>query len=138
MLGVVIDENQPEYERGDFLVRPIIGVDPDEGAVAVGEPSASGKPSASTCATPSPPRRICANRSGRGAALGDAGAAGALLFTCNGRGSRMFDAPPRRPGAGRRTWRADGGFFAAGEIGPVGGRNFIHGFTATMAVFARD
>ena len=62
--------------------------------------------------------------------------AGALLFTCNGRGSHMFPAPDHDArmldGA---TGRAPvGGFFCAGEIGPVGDRNFVHGFTATMAL----
>ena len=37
MLGIVIDENQPEYERGDFLVRPILGADPEAGPLALGE-----------------------------------------------------------------------------------------------------
>ena len=71
-------------------------------------------------------------------ALGVSGAAGALLFTCNGRGSHMFEIPDHDASAVEDALGAPaGGFFCAGEIGPVGGRNFLHGFTATIAVFPR-
>jgi small ligand-binding sensory domain FIST len=70
------------------------------------------------------------------AAVADGGAAGALLFTCNGRGRHMFEVPDHDAGAVQDVLGAPaGGFFCAGEIGPVGGRNFLHGFTATMAIF---
>ena len=69
-------------------------------------------------------------------ALGAEGAAGALLFSCNGRGSHMFDVPDHDAAALEDALGAPAaGFFCAGEIGPVGGRNFLHGFTATIAVF---
>jgi small ligand-binding sensory domain FIST len=60
----------------------------------------------------------------------------ALVFTCNGRGTRMFEEPHHDVGVladsiGRLP---TAGFFAAGEIGPVGGRNFLHGFTASIAL----
>jgi small ligand-binding sensory domain FIST len=64
--------------------------------------------------------------------------AGALLFTCNGRGRRMFDVPDHDAAlVGDLLGDAPvAGFFAAGELGPVGGKNFLHGFTASMALFA--
>ena len=63
--------------------------------------------------------------------------AGALLFTCNGRGSHMFSTPDHdAPALDRRAGAPAAGFFCAGEIGPVGDRNFVHGFTATMALLA--
>ena len=60
-----------------------------------------------------------------------------LLFSCNGRGRRFFGRPDHDAG---QVARATGdvplaGFFAQGELGPVGGRNFLHTFTASMAVF---
>jgi small ligand-binding sensory domain FIST len=62
--------------------------------------------------------------------------AGALLFTCNGRGSHMFGHPDHDASALDRAFGVPAaGFFCAGEIGPVGDRNFVHGFTATLAVF---
>jgi small ligand-binding sensory domain FIST len=75
----------------------------------------------------------------RRTALGGQSPAGALVFTCNGRGRGMF-------GVGDHDAEAIGdelddvptaGFFAAGEIGPVGGETFMHGFTATVALFPR-
>lgn len=63
---------------------------------------------------------------------------GALLFSCNGRGSRMFSTPNHDIGCVQTAFERAvpaAGFFAMGEIGPVGGRNFLHGFTASVAVF---
>ena len=140
LLGIVIDENQPEYERGDFLVRPIIGVDPATGAVAVGSSMRVGQTvriHVRDASSASDDLRDALST--RALALGDAGAAGTLVFSCNGRGSQMFDEPSHDAGLVADVLGAPaGGFFAAGEIGPVGGRNFLHGFTATMAVFPRD
>ncbi|MFI5123307.1 MAG: FIST N-terminal domain-containing protein [Vicinamibacteria bacterium] len=137
MLGIVIDENQPAYERGDFLVRPILGAEPESGTLALGERVRVGqtvrmhvRDGATADADLREALRIQAQ------ALGDDGAAGALLFTCNGRGSHMFDTPDHDALALEDAFGAPaGGFFCAGEIGPVGGRNFLHGFTATIAVF---
>jgi small ligand-binding sensory domain FIST len=63
--------------------------------------------------------------------------AGALIFTCNGRGSQMFQVPDHDASVLARALQGApaAGFFCAGEIGPVGNRSFVHGFTATMAVF---
>ena len=140
LLGVVIDENQPEYERGDFLVRPIIGVDPDKGAVAVASRMRIGQTVRIHVRDAySASEDLRESLGTRAIALGDAGAAGALVFSCNGRGSHMFDQPNHDAHVVSDVLGAPAaGFFAAGEIGPVGGRNFMHGFTATMAVFARD
>ena len=135
MLGIVIDENQPEYGRGDFLVRPIIGADPESGSdrdrrAGAGRPDGAHARSRRRVGRRGPARR--AARPGRGAR--HAPAAGVLLFTCNGRGSHMFEVPDHDASAIEDALGAPaGGFFCAGEIGPVGGRNFLHGFTATMA-----
>jgi small ligand-binding sensory domain FIST len=63
--------------------------------------------------------------------------AGALMFTCNGRGRGMFGTPDHDASALEEALSGApaAGFFCAGEIGPVGARNFLHGFTATVAVF---
>jgi small ligand-binding sensory domain FIST len=70
-------------------------------------------------------------------AMGDSPPAGAIVFSCNGRGSSMFGVPDHDAAAVQHELRGApaAGFFAAGEIGPVGGRSFLHGFTATVAVF---
>jgi small ligand-binding sensory domain FIST len=140
MLGLVIDENQPEYERGDFLVRPIIGADPDAGTLAIGERVSVGQTVRMHVRDGATADRDLRDALRAGAtAAGVDGAAGALLFTCNGRGSHMFDVPDHDAAALADALGSPAGcFFCAGEIGPVGGRNFLHGFTATIAVFPRS
>lgn len=141
MLGLVIDENQPDYVAGDFLVRPIVGADPEQGWVAIAEAVRVGQTARLHVRD-----EISADEDLRAALRTqatafdtDGGAAGALLFTCNGRGSHMFTLPDHDAGAIEDTLGVPaGGFFCAGEIGPVGGRNFLHGFTATIAVFPRE
>jgi small ligand-binding sensory domain FIST len=136
LLGVVIDENRPEHMRGDFLVRPIAAADRESGAIALGEQMRVGqtvrlhvRDAASADADLREALRDHAY------ALGSDGAAGALLFTCNGRGSNLFDVPDHDASAVDDALGVPAaGFFCAGEIGPVGGRNFLHGYTATMAV----
>jgi len=120
LLGLVVDPNKPEYERGDFLVRGILSADADTGAITVGERVRVGQ---------------AVRLQVRDAASADEDLAGALLFTCNGRGSHMFATPDHDAQLLDDATRAPvAGFFCAGEIGPVGDRNFVHGFTATMAL----
>ena len=67
------------------------------------------------------------------------GAEAALVFTCNGRGARLFGRPHHDASVVAETLDdpAAAGFFAAGEFGPVGGRNFVHGFTASVVLFGQ-
>jgi small ligand-binding sensory domain FIST len=138
LIGVVIDGGKPEYEQGDFLVRGVLGADPESGAVSVGAAVAPGQVvrlhvrDADSADTDF--RRELRLRS---AALGGAPPAGALMFSCNGRGRSMFgDADHDVSAVDAELGAAPAaGFFAAGEIGPVGGRSFLHAFTATVAVF---
>jgi len=140
MLGIVIDENKPEYERGDFLVRPIIAADGDAGTIALGERIRIGQTVRMHIRDgASADEDLRAALGAQAKALGSAQAAGALVFTCNGRGSHMFEIADHDATAIEDALGVPaGGFFCAGEIGPVGGRNFLHGFTATLAVFAAE
>jgi len=138
LLGVVIDGGKPEYRQGDFLVRALLGADPEDGTVAVGAPIEAG-----TVVRMHARDARSADRDLRAAlglrieALGGATPAGALVFTCNGRGRGMFGEPDHDALAldEELAGAPAAGFFAAGEIGPVGGDPFLHGFTATVAVF---
>ena len=140
LIGVVIDGGKPDYEQGDFLVRGVLGAESESGALVVG-----------TQVVPGQVVRLHA-RDARSAdedlhqalklrveALAGERPAGALVFTCNGRGSAMFGVPDHDVEAIEQELRGApaAGFFAAGEIGPVGGRSFLHGFTATLAVFPK-
>jgi small ligand-binding sensory domain FIST len=137
LIGIVIDENRPEYERGDFLVRGLLGVDEESGSIAVGERVRVGQTVRMQVrdgtSADEDLREALERMSGE---LGSA-PAGALIFTCNGRGSQMFQVPDHDASALDRALGGApaAGFFCAGEIGPVGARSFVHGFTATMAVF---
>jgi small ligand-binding sensory domain FIST len=137
LLGIVIDENRPEYERGDFLVRGLVDVDEESGSVTVGDLVRVGQTARLQVrdgASADEDLREVLMRQMREL---NAPPAGALVFTCNGRGVGMFGAPNHDAGALEDAFgnMPAAGFFCAGEIGPVGRRNFLHGFTATMAVF---
>jgi len=137
LLGIVIDENKPEYERGDFLVRPVVGADESTGAIATGERVRVGQTVRIQVRDPARADEDLRDALRiHSAAVGSDGAAGVLIFTCNGRGRNMFGVPDHDAGTVNDALGApSAGFFCAGEIGPVGGRNFLHGFTATMAIF---
>jgi small ligand-binding sensory domain FIST len=136
LAGLVIDENRSEYRRGDYLMRGLMGIDEENGALALGEPVRVGQTLRFHVRDArSADEDLRENLTG---ALEGERAAGALLFTCNGRGTNMF--PTRDHDAlavGELLGAGDAlaGFFCAGEIGPVGGKPFLHGFTATLAVF---
>jgi small ligand-binding sensory domain FIST len=137
-LGRAISEYRETFGRGDFLVRNVIGVDDDAKAIGVADYVKTGQ-------TVQFHLRDAATASEDLAALLDAqkageAAAGALLFSCNGRGSRLFNVAGHDIGVSRRSMPATpvAGFFAAGELGPVGGKNFIHGHTASFALFRAE
>ena len=139
LAGLVIDENQPDYERGDFLVRSIHGGDRDTGALIVGEQVRVGQTmrfQVRDARSADEDLRL-ALRAARDR-MGPDGPAGALLFSCNGRGTRMFGEADHDASAidEELSRIPTAGLFCNGEIGPVGGRSFLHGFTATMVLFS--
>ena len=131
-VGLVVDEHKAEFGRGDFLVRNLLGADESSGALAVGEQVSVGQ-------------TVQFHVRDAGAADEDlremltvVDADAALLFTCNGRGRHLFTVPDHDAGMVENLLGPIplAGAFCAGEIGPVGGRNFLHGFTASLALFA--
>jgi small ligand-binding sensory domain FIST len=139
LLGIVVERGQGDYQHGDFLVRSVLGGDPDTGTIAVGATIEEGQVvRVHARDAKSADRDLRDALALRRQALGSDAAAGALMFTCNGRGRGMFGVPDHDAAAlaGELGNVPTAGFFAAGEIGPVGGENFLHGFTATVAVFA--
>src|SRR4051794_12375451 len=137
LMGIVVEGNKPEYVQGDFLVRGLVGAAPASGKVAVAadvHPGQVVRLHARDAA--SADRDLREALSVRMTALGGRAPAGALLFSCNGRGRDMFSAPHHDADTVAELLGAPAaGFFAAGEIGPVGGEHFLHSFTATIAVF---
>jgi len=134
-VGRAISEYKDQFKRGDFLVRNVMSVDNDSGAVSVGDYVRTGQTirfhvrDAATATEDLGEMLAGVDRS--------PAPAGALLFSCNGRGTRLFGRPSHDVQAANRAMprTAIAGFFAAGELGPVAGQNFIHGHTASFALF---
>jgi small ligand-binding sensory domain FIST len=134
-LGIAVDEHRATFGRGDFLVRNLIGVDRESGALVTTEQVPVGTTVQfqvrDADAADDDLRALLAEASAGG--LAD----GALLFTCNGRGRRLFGEPDHDAEAVTEALRSDAvaGMFCAGEIGPVDDRSFVHGFTASIVLF---
>jgi len=138
LMGIVIDANKPDYVQGDFLVRGLVGADPETGQVAVAANVRPGQVVRLHARdAESADRDLREAASTHMIALGHRPPAGALVFSCNGRGRGMFGRADHDAEAlGHALGVPAAGCFAAGEIGPVGGSYFLHTFTATVAVFS--
>jgi small ligand-binding sensory domain FIST len=136
-VGRVINEYQEKFNRGDFLVRNVLGVDQDSGALAITDLIRVGQTIQFHVRDASTADEDLHALLQMDRAANEKKPQGALLFTCNGRGKRLFGEPHHDA----RTIQQEAGplplagFFAAGELGPVGGKNFIHGFTASVMLF---
>ena len=130
-LGIAIDEHLATFRQGDFLVRNLVGADRQARALAVDQRVAVG-----TTVQFQVRDADAADHDLRARLAGAAGD-GALLFTCNGRGERLFGVPDHDAAVVAAAVGSDAiaGMFCAGEVGPVGGRSFLHGFTASVVVF---
>lgn len=139
-IGIVVDEHLAEPGRGDFLIRGLLGADASTGAIEIGEiveVGATVQFQVRDAVGADKDLRVTVERAG---AQLPGRPVGALLFTCNGRGRRMFgvadhDASTIEDLLGGIPLA---GFFAAGEIGPIAGRNALHGYTASMVLFVDD
>lgn len=135
LLGRVIDEHKEKFGRGDFLIHNITGVDQRSGAIRI---SGHARTGATVQFHVRDAESADEDLKSLLTPFGGAGVQAAMIFSCNGRGTNMW------PFAGhdaRVVYDLVGdvpaaGFFCGGEFGPVGGRNFIHGFTASIALLS--
>jgi small ligand-binding sensory domain FIST len=136
-VGRVINEYQDKFQRGDFLVRNVMGLERDSGAMAIGDYVRVGQTVQFHVRDAETADEDLHALLRKDCEVHAAAPGGALVFTCNGRGTRLFDAPHHDARAVREEAGAVpvAGFFAQGELGPIGGQNFIHGFTASVALF---
>ncbi|MEP6624843.1 MAG: FIST N-terminal domain-containing protein [Acidimicrobiia bacterium] len=131
-VGLVVDEHLVDFGRGDFLVRNVLGARSDDGALAIGATVEIGQTLQfqvrDAAAADADLRHMLAGQS----------AQAALLMTCTGRGEHLFGTPNHDAGLVRDLLGPIpvAGGFCAGEIGPVGGANHVHGFTASLALFS--
>lgn len=133
-IGVVANDHREEFTQGDFLIRAVLGVEQTTNAVAAGDVVEVGQVVQFQVRDPASASADLATMVASGPVQLD----GALVFTCNGRGTHLFGEAHHD--AGVISEFLDGGvagMFCAGEIGPVGERNALHGFTATVLGFGQ-
>jgi small ligand-binding sensory domain FIST len=141
LVGLAMDEYRDEFRRGDFLIRNLLGVDQESGAIAIGAYPRVGQTVQFQLRDPSAADEDLTELLTRvRGELGDEKPIGALLCSCNGRGAGLFGAPDHDARAMAEILGPVpvAGFFCNGEIGPVGGKNFLHGFTASVALILPD
>jgi small ligand-binding sensory domain FIST len=137
-IGMARDSFKQTLGPGDFLVRNVLGVDPRGGAIAIGDRVRPGQRvqfhlrDAHTSAEDLAHLLTLAKQQDRG----DRPVIGALLFSCLGRGAGLYGQPNFDSHLFQETWPGVilGGFFCNGEIGPVGGNTFLHGYTSVFAL----
>lgn len=130
-VGLVLDESKEAFGRGDFLIRNVLGADRATKAMSVGADVEVGSTIQFQVRDAESADHDLRDT------LADAGGRAALVFTCNGRGTRLFGVPDHDATVinGHLDGGATAGMFCAGEIGPIGGRPFVHGFTASVLLF---
>jgi len=137
-IGLVTDEYRAEFHRGDFLVRNLLGADPKSGIIAVGALPRTGQTMQFQRRDAAAAREdMLALLTRAKSELDGRTILGGCLCCCNGRGQQLFGEPSHDAGCVQTLLgpMALNGFFCNGEIGPVGGQNFLHGYTASLAMF---
>jgi small ligand-binding sensory domain FIST len=136
-LGLAMNEYQDHFERGDFLISNVIGADSESGSIAIGARVRVGQTVRFHVRDAETADEDLVGLLEADRVANPIRAQAALLFSCNGRGTRLFSKPNHDAAAVQHILGPVPmtGFFAQGEIGPIGRRNFVHGFTASIAVF---
>jgi small ligand-binding sensory domain FIST len=139
-IGLVVNEYLEDFHRGDFLIRNLIGADPRTGSIAVGAMPRTGQTvqfQRRDAAAATEDMNELLTRAKRH--LGGATVYGGCLCSCNGRGRGLFGEPDHDARMVQQRLGPLGlaGFFCNGEIGPIGQKNFLHGFTASLALFVK-
>jgi len=137
LVGLVMDEYRDEFHRGDFLIRNLVGADPNSGSIAISAHPEIGQTIQfqlrdARAADDELKEMLERTREG----LGDTVPLAAVLCSCNGRGAGLFGESHHDAAMLREELGLDNiaGFFCNGEIGPVGGKTYIHGFTASIGL----
>lgn len=140
-VGVVMDEFVDEPGPGEFLVRNVLGADPANGSLAVGEYLQQGmrlKFHVRDAETSAEDLSLLLDGYANATERPTGSPGGAVLFSCLGRGENLYGVPNFDSDLFRRKVgdMPVGGFFCNGEIGPVGDSTFLHGYTSSFAVFS--
>lgn len=140
LIGLAMDEYREEFGRGDFVIRNLLGANRENGAIAVAAAPREGQTlqfQVRDAAAADEDLRLLLEEA-RAASPGTDSIA-ALLWSCNGRGQGLFGTPDHDAKAIAEILGPIplAGFFCNGEIGPVGSINYLHGFTASIALFSK-
>lgn len=139
-LGIVMKESQREYRQGDFLIRNIVGMDPETGVLAIGAKLKENlvvQFHLRDAVTSAEDLEELLSRYKSGPQI--VRPEGSLLFSCLGRGMNLYGRPDHDTDLFRRHLGELplGGFFCNGEIGPVHGTTFLHGYTSSFGLFRK-
>jgi small ligand-binding sensory domain FIST len=139
-IGLVVNEYLEEFHRGDFLIRNLLAADPRSGSIAVGALPHLGQTvqfqrRSKEAATEDMEELLTRARK----RLGDTPIYGGCLCSCNGRGRGLFGTADHDARMVQQELGPLGlaGFFCNGEIGPIGEKSFLHGYTASLALFVK-
>ena len=136
-VGLAMSEYLEEFKTGDFLIRNLLGGDPQAGVLAIGAHPRIGQTMQfqlrDRASADAELRHLTAAATAAGAQP-----FASLVFACSGRGRNLFGTPNHDALALREAFgqHASAGFFCNGEIGPVAAKNFVHGYTASVALFS--
>jgi small ligand-binding sensory domain FIST len=138
-VGLVSDEFKVLLEPGDFLIRNLLGVDPKAGAIAIGDRVRPGQRiqfHLRDARTSAEDLEMLLLRYQRDAEYRGTSSAGALMFSCLGRGEGLYGEPNFDSRLFGRYFNniSLSGFFCNGEIGPVGNSTFLHGYTSVFGI----
>ena len=139
-IGLVVNEYLEDFHRGDFLVRNLLGGDPGSGVLAVGALPRTGQTMQFQRRDARAASEDMRELLGRARTqLAGATIYGGCLCCCNGRGKNLFGRSHHDAQMVQQQLGGIGlcGFFCNGEIGPVGEKNFLHGYTASLALFVK-
>ena len=137
-MGIAMDSLADELAAGDFLIRNVVGVDAQRGAVAVGALVREGQLVQFQVRDPATSEEdLRDSLSAYLTSVGDRHASGALLFSCTGRGQYLYGRPDHDTDLFREVVGSLplGGFFCNGEIGQVSGTTYLHSYTSSFALF---
>jgi len=139
-IGFVVNEYREDFQQGDFLIRNLLSADPRSGSIAVGAVPRLGQTiqfqRRSAAAATSDMNELLTRTRNQ---LGGTTILGGCLCSCNGRGQNLFGHPHHDAQMVQQRLGPLGlaGFFCNGEIGPVGPKSFLHGYTASLALFVK-
>jgi len=138
-IGIIMDRLAQDANEGEFLIRNVLGADENDGTLAVGEMVQEGQVVqffVRDAQAADEDLRLMLEEYIDGLDEDDVPAS-ALLFSCLGRGQYLYGSP-NHDTATFTDMVADipiAGFFSNGEIGPIGDQTFLHGYSASFALF---